>query len=68
MKHTYITAVLRDQLNLLFRFGYTDIPSVLIYRSDKEVEKSIMSLFSKLTPYYDESHYILIEFESINYL
>jgi hypothetical protein len=66
MKHTYITAVLRDQLNLLFRFGYTDIPSVLIYRSDKEVEKSIMSLFSKLTPYYDESHYILIEFESIN--
>lgn len=66
MKQTYITAILRDQLNLLFRFGYTDIPDVLIYRSDKEVEKSIMTLFSKLTPYYDESHYILIEFESNN--
>ncbi len=63
MNNTYITAILRDQINLLLRFGYIDIPVVLSFCSGNEVEKSIFSLFSKITPYYDESHYILLEFE-----
>ena len=62
----YITAILRDQFNLFFRFGFTDIPSVLTIKANEEIDKSILELFSKLTPFYDESHYILLEFESTN--
>lgn len=60
----YITAILRDQFNLFFRFGFTDIPSVLISKTDKEIDQSIITLFSKVTPFYDESHYIILEFET----
>jgi len=68
MNPRYITAILRDQFNLFFRYGFTDIPSVLTFKADGEIDKSILELFSKLTPFYDESHYILLEFETTNNL
>ena len=35
----YITAILRDQFNLFFRFGFTDIPSVLTIKANEEIDK-----------------------------
>lgn len=64
MIQKYITAILRDQFNLFFRYGFTDIPSVLAMNVDSEIDKSILELFSRLTPFYDESHYIILEFET----
>ncbi len=64
MIQKYITAILRDQFNLFFRYGFTDIPSVLTMNVDSEIDKSILELFSRLTPFYDESHYIILEFET----
>lgn len=64
MIQKYITAILRDQFNLFFRYGFTDIPSVLTMNVDSEIDKSILEIFSRLTPFYDESHYIILEFET----
>ena len=45
MIQKYITAILRDQFNLFFRYGFTDIPSVLAMNVDSEIDKSILELF-----------------------
>ena len=59
----YITAILRSQFDLFFRFGFIDINTRLCFDFGNRQDSSILEIFSVITPYYDESHYLLIEFE-----
>ena len=59
----YITAILRNQFDLFFRFGFIDVNTKLCFDFTNRQDSSILGIFSIITPYYDESHYLLIEFE-----
>lgn len=59
----YITAILRNQFDLFFRFGFIDVNTRLCFDFSNRQDSSILEIFSIITPYYDESHYLLIEFE-----
>jgi len=64
MKFNCIYPILFDELNLLLRFGYISIDNNLCVSVDGNEESKLVEVFEIITPYYDESQYLLLEFEA----
>jgi hypothetical protein len=63
----FLSAILRNQFNLFYRFGYTFIPSSCLIEFDDIASQStknrIIDLFLHITPFQYDEEYIIIELE-----
>lgn len=63
----FLTVILRNQFNLLYRCGYTYIPKTLFLEYDgkitEKVQDGLFKLFSKTTPFEYEEEYLVLEIE-----
>lgn len=63
----FLSILLRNQFNLLYRFGYTYIPKCQLLEFDGEINEStkenLTNLFSETTPFEWEEEYLIIHFD-----